>query len=284
MKFRLLYILVFSISCLGLNAQSAKDAFEARKDIFLANNIYVVYTGNAVLDSAFKESFSKYWTIKPIKGFITKDEFKELIKDKGNSFFYSTDYHYSASGGGNHSSRSTTCIFAFNGGRKNTGKYNLMYESTSIQYYDAFGSEKDPENAAYRLPLIVTDFQHDINLKYDTSKKAVFVKEKILLVNENLVKGNKRSNSFQEGALAAWPWKYELMSPEKIASLIRARDSRYLLITPVLSDASAYIVVHDLASMKQLAIRGRSAIMGLPWVREKEMKSMVDALSELPKK
>lgn len=284
MTLRLFCTVLLFFSFLALNAQSAREIFEERKDIFLGNNIYVVYTGSPVLDSALKNDFSKYWTIRPIKGFITQEEFKELIRDKGNSFFYSTGYYYSVNRGSSHGDRSAACIFAFNGGKKNTGKYNLLFESTSISYFDTFGGEKNTENAAYRVPLMVADLQHDINLKYDTSAKPVFVKEKILLVNENLVKGNKKSESFRDGALGAWPWKYELMSPEKIASLIRARDSRYLLLTPVLSDAQAFVAVHDLASMKKLAVTGRGAIMGLPWVRDKEIQGLVDLLTGSPKK
>jgi hypothetical protein len=284
MILRSLSTLLICLSMLALNAQSVREEYEGRKDIFLANNIYVIYTGSPVLDSALKEGFSKYWTVRPIKGFITKDELKELIADKGNSFFYPTGYFYSVNRGSSHGDRSAAGIFAFNGGKKNTGKYNLLVESASVEYFDAFCGEKDIEDAAYRLPLMVTDLQHDLNLKYDTTAKPTFAKDKILLINENSVKGKKRFESIRESALAAWPWKYELMSPEKIATMIRDRDTRYLLLTAVLSDAGAAVTVHDLASMKQLAVRGRSAIMGLPWVREKEMQALVDALSALKAK
>jgi hypothetical protein len=139
MFLRQFFTIIISFSFLSLNAQSAKEQFEAGKDVFPGNNLYVIYTGIATLDSSLKESFSKFWTIRPIKGFITKKELKSYIRDPKNSFFYTTPLYYgtNSAGGG----RFTSGIFAFNGGRKNTGKYNLLYESASIVYFDGYRAE-----------------------------------------------------------------------------------------------------------------------------------------------
>jgi hypothetical protein len=275
MFLRQFFTFIISFSFLSLNAQSAKEQFESRKDIFLGNNIYVIYTGIAKLDSSLKESFTKFWTIRPIKGFITEKELKIFISEPKNSFFYTTPYSYQISRTGGY--RFTSGIFAFNGGRKNTGKYNLLYESVSITYFDSYRAESKLETVAYRLPLLIADLQNDINLKYDSTTALKIDKRKILVINEKLVEG--KGSSIDRESLAAWPWKYELMSPEKIAILIRERNNQYVLLTPTLSDANSCVTIHDLASMRVVATASKFNIMREHWVRDKVIVKLVESIN-----
>lgn len=89
-------------------------------------------------------------------------------------------------------------------------------------------------------------------------------KNKTLIINENLIEG-KKGASIQRDALAMWPWKYEIMSPDKIAKLIREQDSRYLLLIPVLSDMTASIEVYDLACLRLVASVGGNAMFKNYW-------------------
>jgi hypothetical protein len=276
--------LLITISFIAAHAQSTREQFEKDKDAFLACNMYVVYTGSPVLDSGLKECFSKYWTVKPIKGFITKEEFKELIHDKGNSFFYTTSYGWNVKNPADahygRGERSSAAIFALPGGRKNLNKYILTVDAATLRGFDSFCGERNLDSAVYRLPLIVAELQNDINLKYNPASKAAFKKEKILLINKNLMNGQNKYAAIRGDAMAAWPWKYELMPPDQIGQLIRQRDSRYLLLTPVLSDGAAFMVVHDLESMKVVAVYSRTAVMGLPWVRAKDIEKLVEKILE----
>ena len=269
--------LLFIFSLANAIAQSAREQFEQRKDVFLNNNIYVVYEGNAVLDSALKEGFSKFWTLKPISGFVTEKEAKKLIPDEHNSFIYVSHVSWtesrSSSGG-----RSTAAIFAFNGGKKNRDKYKLREESASATHFDYFCNEKEFDKAAYRLPLMVADLQYDLNLKYDTVTVVPFNKRKVLIVNKDAMQGSGRRAGIRKDAMSAWPWKYEVKSAEEIGQLIRSRDNRYILLTSLLSDDGAVIKLHDLESMKKVALASRMAVMGLPWVRVKEMEKLVEKI------
>jgi hypothetical protein len=273
-----IFAFILFISCLSINAQSTIERLEATKEVFRNNSIYVIYSGKAVLDSALKECFNKFWTIQPIKRFISRDEFKELIKDKSNSFFYPMEYHYDINRMGGNTDRFTSGIFAFNGGRKNLNKYNLIYESVTIECFDTYRGESNMENCVYRLPLMVTKMQCEINSKHDADAIPKFDIKKILLINENLVEG-KKGASIQRDALAAWPGKYELMSPEKIAKFIRERNNQYLLLTPLISDASAGIILYDLATMKEIAFYGRNGILK-GWVRDKDIHGLIDKIND----
>lgn len=264
---------IITISFLSINAQSAKEQYEARKDIFLGNNLYVIFTGIATLDSSLKESFTKFWTLQPIKGFVTKKELKEHIRDPKNSFFYTTPLGYEISG----RPRFTSGIFVFNGGRRKTGRYNFLYESVSVAYFDSYRGEEKLEKAAYRLPLLVADLQHDINLKYNNPPAPAFDKSKILAINEKLVNG--KGSSIDQAALALWPWKYELMSPEKIATLIQEKNSQYMLLTPTLSDDNSSVTIHDLASMRVVARTYKNNVMREHWVQDKVIGKLVENIN-----
>jgi hypothetical protein len=274
---RCIAFLLFFSFLLNTRSQSARERFEQRKDVFLSNNIYVIYSGSAVLDSALKESFTKFWTIRPIKGFIAEKESRNLMPDEHNSFFHVSHYIWLVSQS-SYAKRSTAGIFAFNGGKKNTGKYDLRFDAVSAEYFDYVCNEKEFDHVAYRLPLIVAGLQRDINLKYDTSGKAPFSHEKMLLINKEVMQGSARRAGIRKDAMGAWPWKHEVKPAEEIAQLIRSRDNRYLLLTPTLSDIGAIIELHDLESMKPVASVSRTAVMGLPWVRVKEIEKLVEAI------
>jgi hypothetical protein len=266
------------ISSLLLNAQkTAQERLDADRDIFLANDIYVVYTGAAMLDSALKEDFNRFWTIRAIKGFISKEEFKTLIRDERNSFIYPKGYSYSMNRMSNNSARYGSAVFAFNGGRRNLNRYNLLYESVAIEYFDTFLGESEIENGIYRLPFVIKELQWGVNHKYDPSR-PLFDKNKTLIINENSIEG-KKGASIQRDALAAWPWKYEIMSLEKIAKLIREQNNHYLLLIPILSDMTADIEVYDLACLRSVAAVGGNAMFKNYWVRSKEIQRLVDKIN-----
>ena len=271
MILRLIYTSLLIFPALILQAQNDN---EAKRDIFLGNNIYVVYTDNAALDSSLHESFSKFWTIRPIKGYISKKELKNLIRDEKNSFFYTASFCHNYQ----KYSNCATCIFAINGGKKNTGKYSLMYDAAAVEYFDVIMYENDLEKSSYRLPLMVTSLEHAINLKYDAITKVKFNKQKILAVNNELVNAKKmRDRCIDMEALAAWPGKYELLSPDKISKLVRNRDENYLLITPVLTGLASFVALYDLASMRLVGTnQNRKNSLRTPWVRSREIESLLE--------
>jgi hypothetical protein len=278
MTLRLMFLsfLVFSVTI--LKAQSAREEYETRKDIFLGNNIYVVYTGKAAFDSLLHENFSKFFTIRPIKGFISQKEFEKAIRDNSNSFIYTTTaclnygLKYPVCG---------FCILAFNGGRKNTSKYNFLTESAAVSYFDEFLYEKKLEKSGYRLPLIISDLEREINLKHDSTTAPKFNKQKILAVNIELVNGTKKQRGIDVEALAGWPGKYELLSSDKIAELVRNRDERYMLLTPVLAELAGYVQLHDLASMRVIAtLHNGKTVFRTPWVRSREIEKLLDIINK----
>jgi hypothetical protein len=78
---------------------------------------------------------------------------------------------------------------------------------------------------------MVTSLEQEINGKYDSSAAPKFNNQKILVVNSDLVNAKKMLNRcIDMEALAAWPGKYELLSPDEISKLVRDRDERYMLL------------------------------------------------------
>ncbi|OQP52798.1 hypothetical protein A4H97_24160 [Niastella yeongjuensis] len=89
----------------------------------------------------------------------------------------------------------------------------------------------------------------------------------------------KRGASIESSVSDAWPWKYELMSSEKVTKLIQEQDSHYLLLIPMVSDIAAKIEVYDLASMRSIIAIEGSAGLKKYWVRNKEIQKLVDKIN-----
>jgi hypothetical protein len=73
-----------------LFAQSGMDRIRAEitetRNTFLKNNVYIVSTNNATMDTALGVAIRNNWKATAIKGMITPRELKTMIRDKNNSF------------------------------------------------------------------------------------------------------------------------------------------------------------------------------------------------------
>ena len=146
---------------------------------------------------------------------------------------------------------------------------------------DAFRYEGDLENSMYRLPLMIKGLNDLFFAKDTVSKKTAssLWKKKVLLVNEKLIKGGKYEVTIKENAKAAYPYKYEITSEDRIATLIANKDPNYLVMIPTLNDSGAEISVYDLETQKEIIhYRRKSPVMGARWVRDNEIQELTQSV------
>jgi len=270
-----LVVAICFLPFIGHSQYFYKSINDERTITFKKNNIYIVYSGNATLDSSLASAFHDYWTVTPIKGYISEKELKTLIRDKQNSFiylrywYYPINRNYSGVDGG---------MFCFNGGEKNLDKYNVMYDMVANDHIDVYGYEKKLENVAYRCCMMVKNL-NDLFAGQDLSPQKKYPwKDKILLINEKYFTGKKQWRVIKEGAFSSYPYKYEIASEEKIQHAVKSKDPKYMLLVTLLSDMSRNYVIYDLASWRIVMDKIHSGVFPLPMISEKEVNEMVESM------
>lgn len=236
------------------------------------NELCVVYLGNAQYDSTLKKAVLTYWKANNKISFVTKPQAEDMISDENKSFMFTKTVSWSMNNSASNI-RQKAGIILINGGKKKYKKYDFRADAAATISFDYYGYEYHLENVSYRISLAIEALSNVLQGKPEAFSKVKALKEKILLISENIVdRGSKgRAKVISEASLASYKYKYEIVSDAKIKELIDARDSRYALFVPVLSDNNHHIEIYDVGGKGIIHFYGlKGTVMRWPYIKEAE--------------
>lgn len=246
-----LIILLFLLPT-SLFAQSGMDRIRAEiietRNTFLKNNVHIVSTDNATMDTALAVAIRNNWKATAIKGMITPKELKTMIRDKNNSFITLREWNgvtYASTQG---NVILLSGIFCFNGGKKNLDKYSTVVGTDIVasEMADLGGYEGDLKKCLYRLDLMVGVIDSKVRQVPVNDSARKLYQTKTLLVNEKHFSKSK-DRRFEDNAFSNYPYKYKIASEAEITEAIRSRDERYQLIIPIWNGLMRGFYVFDIA-------------------------------------
>lgn len=274
-------MLFFLLLCSSFFAFSQLSAVGYKSDEYetlLKTKTYVVKTDDWYFDGNMADAM-KAWKITPYD-FITTEEFKTKIADKTASFllpitiFTGTsrqEYHYLA---------------LINGGKKKLAnyEYNDMLAYAVINH---FGNEPVNNNCGYRVSNMLSSMMNAMELvkkndiKGNTKKmvdnlmeyyrsQSYKIPKRILLVNKSSL-GNKMT---EEEFGKIYPHKFEFCTQEKLAQVIKEKDTKYYYYQPTIT-LNKSMFVFDPATGEVLY--GDYQMMGLN-INKKNVEMLVDAI------
>ncbi len=268
------------VAATSVNAQLCAVDFKSDDFAqFKASKTYLILSGNADFDKAAEAALKDSWKITPI-GTVTEAELKTKLPDKSTSYIglvligeENHGYHYLA---------------LFNGGRKNLDRYS--YEDM-IAYapVNHWADEQKLTDCSWRVRNMLEgmvqaiDIVQKNDLKGNTLKlvnglrdiynaKAPQIKKRTLLMCETSM-GYK----FDKAKLtAAYPYKLEFCSKEKLAKVIADRSTDYFYLQPGITMNKTWMVV-DPSSGE--VVYFNYALMGLN-ITDKNVKEMVEFINK----
>ncbi|HYV90538.1 MAG TPA: hypothetical protein VE978_02100 [Chitinophagales bacterium] len=301
-----------------------KPAFERFE---AAPTLYVVLTGHNVFDEALRDAISRYWKIKPYL-FIDSSEAKKKLIDPTFCFLkietkkiivaYNSDI-----GGGSTDTYWGTNMGIFIGGpgsiEIDKGALARGYTAPGCEFvlaeapFDAHGlnknldgTDKNIEDAIYKLPLMVKGFNDVLSFvktnslkgyggifrrKYcgQISANASILKNKTLLVLDslNVITGKMErlhTTTVTKEIMQKYPYKYRYVTKAELDDLIKQRSKDYCFFDPCLS-FNRHIIVYDLESLSLIYIKLETYLVkkGLTsfesFVYEDEIADLVSAIN-----
>jgi hypothetical protein len=223
---------------LTANAQLSAVSFKSDEYLkFMSSKTLVVKTGSPEYDQAVEDGMKEFWKVTQYE-FISESEFEKRISDPAVSFIASIiisgqsanqNYHYLA---------------LFNGGKKKIEKYSYgdMLAYCPRNYWV---NEKTTVDCAYRvanmiggLALTVGIMQKsDIKgngmaiadmLQKEYNSKSAQIKDRTLLFCKETV-GSKLKET---DIAAAYPFKYEFCTMDKLKQVIKSKSKDYYYFQP----------------------------------------------------
>lgn len=284
-----LTILLFLLPTL-LFAQSGMDRIRAEiietRNTFLKNNVYIISTDNATMDTALAIAIRNNWTATAIKGMITSKELKTLIRDKNNSFITLREWNGVTFASTERNVILLSGIFCFNGGKKNIDKYSTVIGTDIVAFdmADFGGYEGDLKKCIFRLDLMVGVIDSKVRQVPVNDSARNLYQTKTLLVNENHFSKSK-DRRFEDNAFSNYPYKYKIASEAEITEAIRSRDERYQLIVPILNGLMRGFCIFDIAP-RLLTHTGKTTARGLkkPWLSGAEIIQSLRTATDYPVK
>ncbi len=265
MLIRIFSALSLFFCCLATHAQLSAIGYKSKEyDALLATKTYVLITGDTAYDNNMKIAM-KEWKLTSYD-YIGGEDFKTKISDNSASFILPItiftgsarqQFHYLA---------------LINGGKKNLDKY-VYQDMLAYAVINHFGDEETNTLCAYRLTNMVAsmvktmDIVKKNDLKGSPNKiqdelveyyrsQSSKISKRILLVNRDAI-GNKMT---EEDFGKSYPYKFEFCSHEKLAQVIRDKDTRYYYYQPAITLYKS-MFVFDPATGEVLY--GELQIMGL---------------------
>lgn len=271
-----IYLVAFFVISGKSNSQNITLHYDdAYMQDFLNSTLKVCLVGDSKYDAAIKEAIQNNWTLTKFE-FINNMDLKDkkVIQDKQSSFLVPLSlsnlgdahltpnliYHWKML-------NDNRWLSILPGGRKSILDYR-DYNIIVYSPFDNFNLESNILQCSYRLGLMIKSMQDAIIISRDNkikgapfyvlrdvldqiNLKANILRNKTLLVNENLLKNKNEKGKFSmtEEILKTYKFKYKIVSQSEIESSIKNKDKEACYFCPAFS-GSKDIYIYNLENME----------------------------------
>lgn len=235
---KLFFIILFLAVRISSYAQLSSIAFNQKKyDNFKNNITCVVKTGRNEFDQELANVLKEKWKISKYT-FITGDEFEVRIKEKSTTFLLFSNFG----------------LVLINGGYPNITYYGI-YDMFAFCPLNNIINEKYPSDIQYRLRNMIESMVRSLELIEENKLKGNMISELTKKYNENSpsIKNktllfcleNMGPNITLNDLKDNYPYKFEVVTKEKLAQIIKDKNPNYLYFHHMFSDTYKYIFVFD---------------------------------------